>query len=69
MLVHGIKVTAERLACEDIGVMDALLACAADLDADLLVMGAHGGLGLGFLRNSGTRYILRHMALPVLMSN
>jgi nucleotide-binding universal stress UspA family protein len=69
LLAHGIKVTSERLTCEDIGVMDALLARASDLGADLLVMGAHGGLGLSFLRGSGTRYILRHLTLPVLMSN
>ncbi|HIJ62566.1 MAG TPA: universal stress protein [Rhodospirillaceae bacterium] len=66
---HGIAVTAERLATDEIGVMDALLSRAFDLGADLLVMGAHSGIGLSFLRGSGTRFILRHMTLPVMMSN
>jgi nucleotide-binding universal stress UspA family protein len=54
----------------DIGIMDTLLNNAADLGSDLLVMGAHGHIGLPFVsRGAGTRYILRHMTVPVLMSN
>jgi nucleotide-binding universal stress UspA family protein len=65
----GVKATAERLTTEDIGVMDLLLSRAFDLGCDLLVMGAHSGLGLMFMRGSGTRFILRHMTMPVLMAN
>lgn len=67
LAAHGIKAKVERLIDEDIGVMDVLLSRAFDLGSDLLVMGAHSGLG--FLRGSGTRFILRHMTMPVLMSN
>jgi nucleotide-binding universal stress UspA family protein len=47
-----------------------LLNATADLGTDLLVMGAQGHIGLPFMsRGAGTRYILRHMTVPVLMSN
>ena len=67
---HGIKTKTEVLVVEDIGVMDMLLNQVADRAADLLVMGAHGQIGFPFVsRGAGTRYILRHMTVPVLMSN
>lgn len=69
LAAHGISVTREVLAGEDIGVMDLLLSRAFDQGADLLVMGAHGGYHLPFFKGSGTRHILRHMTLPVLMAN
>ncbi|MDK9722076.1 MAG: universal stress protein [Rhodospirillales bacterium] len=65
---HGITAISERLAGEDIGVMDLILSRSFDLGANLLVMGAHGGYHLPFLRGAGTRHILRHMTLPVLMA-
>lgn len=66
---HGVKVVREVLAGEDIGVMDLILSRAFDQGADLLVMGAHGGYQLPFFRGQGTRHILRHMTLPVLMAH
>ncbi|HTH15475.1 MAG TPA: universal stress protein, partial [Magnetospirillum sp.] len=66
---HGITVTREVLAGEDIGIMDLLLSRAFDQGADLLVMGAHGGYHLPFFKGAGTRHILKHMTLPVLMSH
>jgi nucleotide-binding universal stress UspA family protein len=66
---HGITVTREVLAGEDIGVMDLLLSRAFDQGADLLVMGAHGGYHLPFFKGAGTRHILKHMTLPVMMSH
>lgn len=66
---NGVAVAGEHLPDENIGKMDMLLSRACDLDADLLVMGAHGHYGLMGLRGSGTRHVLRHMTLPVLMSN
>ena len=67
---HGIKAKSETMLVGDIGIMDTLLNNAADLGSDLLVMGAHGHIGLPFVsRGAGTRYILRHMTVPVLMSN
>lgn len=67
---HGLAAHADHMVVEDEQVMDALLNRAADHGADLLVMGASGGAGLPFLhRGSGTRYILRHMTVPVLLSH
>jgi len=66
---HGIAARYEKLAAEDIGTMDLLLSRAFDYGSDLLVMGAHAGYGLEFLRGSGTKYMLRHMTMPLLMSH
>jgi nucleotide-binding universal stress UspA family protein len=67
---HGIRARSEVLVVEDVGIMDMLLSRVSDLGADLLVMGAHGSIGLPFVsRGAGTRHILRHMVVPVLMSN
>jgi len=65
----GITAESERLAGEHIGKMDMLLSRLCDLGADLVVMGAHGHYGLSLKRGSGTRYVLAHMTIPVLMSN
>ncbi|CAA7625353.1 putative universal stress protein UspA-like nucleotide-binding protein [Magnetospirillum sp. LM-5] len=66
---NGINADGEHLPDENIGKMDMLLSRACDLGADLMVMGAHGQYGLSRLRGSGTRYVLKHMTLPVLMGN
>jgi nucleotide-binding universal stress UspA family protein len=50
--------------------MDMLLNRVTDRGADLLVMGAHGHIGFPFVsRGAGTRYILRHMTVPVVLAN
>jgi len=67
---HGVKIKTDILVVDDIGIMDMLLNRVTDRDADLLVMGAHGQIGFPFVsRGAGTRYILRHMTVPVLLSN
>ncbi|MBI1206544.1 MAG: universal stress protein [Azospirillum sp.] len=67
---HGIKSGIDCLTVTDVGRMDMLLSLAADAGADLLVMGAYGNYGFpNFARGSGTRFILEHMTLPVLMSH
>jgi nucleotide-binding universal stress UspA family protein len=49
---------------------DVLLSYAADLSADLLVVGGYGHSRLRELVLGGvTRGLLRHMTLPVLMSH
>lgn len=56
---------------EGLGVMDMVLNRISDRSADLLVIGGHAaqsGLFSG-RRGSGTRHILAHMTVPVLMSN
>lgn len=67
---HGIKSRTEVMLVEDFGIMDMLLNRVTDRGADLLIMGAHGHIGFPFVsRGGGTRYILRHMTVPVLMAN
>jgi nucleotide-binding universal stress UspA family protein len=63
---HGVAARFERFRAEDIGVMDLLLSRAFDLGADLLVMGAPAGAGFG--KGGGTRFLLRNLTLPVIIS-
>ena len=70
LATHGIKARTEVMLVQDFGIMDMLLNRVSDRGADLLVMGAHGQLGFPFFsRGAGTRYILQHMTVPVLMAN
>lgn len=74
LALHGVEAKVEVFVLvehEGVGVMDMLLNRVTDRTADLLVMGAHaGGSSLPFAsKGSGTRHILRHMTVPVLMSN
>lgn len=66
---HGIKVEVlQQDTPLDIG--DALLSLAADINADLLVMGCYGHTRLRELVLGGaTRTVLRTMTLPVLMAH
>ena len=67
---HGVKTTIERTVSAGIPAGDVLLSRAADLGADLLVMGAYGHSRVRELLLGGaTRSILRSMTLPVLMSH
>jgi nucleotide-binding universal stress UspA family protein len=67
---HGVKATIERTVSADIPVGDVLLSRAADLGADLLVIGAYGHSRVRELLLGGaTRSILQSMTLPVLMSH
>ncbi len=67
---HGLKPEVEHLVAEDIGIMDLILSRVADNGSDLLVMGAHGNYGFPNLhRGGGTRYVLGHQTVPVLMSH
>ena len=66
LAAHGVVAKFERMRAEDIGVMDLLLSRAYDLGADLLVVGAPSASGFG--KSSVTRFLLRHLTLPVLIS-
>jgi nucleotide-binding universal stress UspA family protein len=67
---HGVKATIERTVSAGIPAGDVLLSRAADLGADLLVIGAYGHSRLRELLLGGaTRSILQSMTLPVLMSH
>ena len=67
---HGVKAEVSSLGSADVDVGDIVLSRAADLGADLLVMGAYGHSRLReFVLGGATRHILAHMTLPVLMSH
>ena len=67
---HGVKAEIERTVSAGIPAGDVLLSRAADLGADLLVIGAYGHSRVRELLLGGaTRSILRSMTLPVLMSH
>jgi nucleotide-binding universal stress UspA family protein len=67
---RGIAAKAQTDTAGDIGVSDLLLSRAADLDADLIVMGAYGHSRMReFVLGGVSRDIFRHMTVPVLMSH
>lgn len=70
LVCHGIAAKAEVLTSTEAGITDAILSLAADVGADLLVMGAHGLSGFPTLHRGGTtRSILQQMTMPVLLSH
>jgi nucleotide-binding universal stress UspA family protein len=67
---HGVSAEADSTVALDIAVGDVLLSRAADLGADLIVMGAYGHSRVREMVLGGaTRHILQHMTVPVLMSH
>ncbi len=67
---HGVRAEAAQLHVDHIEVGEALLSRAADLCADLIVMGAYGTPRLREMVLGGvTRHILQNMTVPVLMSH
>lgn len=67
---RGIRATVEQRPLADVSATDLLLSRAAELDADLLVMGAYGHSRVRELVLGGvSRDILQRMTLPVLMSH
>lgn len=69
LMWHGVNAETS-VETTGIGIAEAMLSRAADLDADLLVMGAYGHARLTELMLGGaTRGLLAAMTLPVLMSH
>ena len=67
---HGIKAEGQQIVAEDMKVGDMILSRAADAKADMIVMGAYGQSRLlEFVLGGATRYVLKHMTMPVLMSH
>jgi len=67
---HGVTVENSYTVAKDIAVGSAILSRAADLGADLIVMGCYGHSRLRELVLGGaSREILGHMTVPVLMSH
>jgi nucleotide-binding universal stress UspA family protein len=67
---HGVKAEIERTVSTGLGVGEVLLSRAADLGADLVVVGAYGHSRMRELLLGGaTRSLLQSMTVPVLMSH
>ncbi len=67
---HGVRAEAAPTHSGDVDVGEWLLSRAADLEVDLMVMGAYGHSRLRELVMGGaTRSILQHMTVPVLFSH
>jgi len=67
---HGIRAEAAYTVAEDVGVGDLILSRAADLGADLIVMGGYGHSRLRELALGGvTQTLLQEMTVPVLLSH
>lgn len=67
---HGLQVTVRRIVGAEISAGDMLLNEAADLGADLLVMGGYGHSRFReFMLGGATRTLLGQMTVPVLMSH
>ena len=70
LAAHGVGGHFHTVTVEEVKLMDMLLNQAADHSADLMAIGAFDHTGFAFLgRGSGTRYVMRHMTLPVLFSH
>jgi nucleotide-binding universal stress UspA family protein len=70
LAAHGVKGKTRVAHTKEIEVGDVLLSAAADMSADLIVMGAYGRSRLRELVLGGaTHSIFRHMTAPVLMSH
>jgi nucleotide-binding universal stress UspA family protein len=68
--VHGIKGRSTIAHTKELEVGDVILSAAADVSADLIVMGAYGRSRLRELVLGGaTHDIFRRMTVPVLMSH
>ncbi|HIF59623.1 MAG TPA: universal stress protein [Rhodospirillales bacterium] len=67
---HGIKVEAQSMNVDDIGIADMLLSRASDKGIDLFVVGAYGHARWRELILGGvTAHMLEHMTRPVLMTH
>lgn len=67
---HGIKAEAQGYPTDGLDEGQALMRCAEDVGAGLIVMGAYGHSRLAeFIFGGATRFVLNRMTRPVLMSH
>lgn len=70
LAAHGVRARHRLVILEEVRLMDTLLNQAADHSADMMVIGAFENSGFPYVgRGSGTRWLLRHMTLPILFSH
>jgi nucleotide-binding universal stress UspA family protein len=67
---HGVKVETQGYPTDGLDEGQALLRCADDVGAGLIVMGAYGHSRLAeFIFGGATRFVLSRLNRPVLMSH
>ena len=67
---HGVKLAVERIPATTVDIASTMLSHAADVSADLLVMGGYGHSRMReFVLGGATRGILGSMTIPALMSH
>ena len=67
---HGVNARTDTRVVEGMSPMETLMFHASERDVDLLIVGAYGHYGFpDLLRGSGTKHLLKHMTVPVLMSH
>jgi nucleotide-binding universal stress UspA family protein len=67
---HGVRASLNVLACDDIDAGNAILSHAADIQADLLVLGGYGHSRLReWVLGGVTRTVLQTMTIPTLLSH
>jgi nucleotide-binding universal stress UspA family protein len=67
---HGLKVELKPIVAPDTEVADTILSHAADVSADMIVMGGYGHSRLReFILGGATNGILRSMTVPTLMAH
>ena len=67
---HGINVDVKRIVAEDVDVSNTILSYAADVSAEMIVMGGYGHSRLReFVLGGATKDILNSMTVPILMSH
>ena len=67
---HGVKAEAQGYPTDGLDEGQALMRCAEDSGAGLIVMGAYGHSRLAeFIFGGATRFVLTRMMRPVLMSH
>jgi nucleotide-binding universal stress UspA family protein len=67
---HGVKLQVERIVSTGVDIANTILSHAADVSADLIVMGGYGHSRMReFLLGGVTRGILASMTVPTLMSH
>ena len=67
---HGVKAEAQGYPTDGLDEGQALMRCAEDAGAGLIVMGAYGHSRLAeFIFGGATRFVLTRLARPVLMSH
>ena len=67
---HGVNVDVKRIVAEDVDVPNTILSYAADVSAEMIVMGGYGHSRLReFVLGGATKDILNSMTVPILMSH